>query len=322
MILNRFNIKLIQKLFGLSQTGVYDESTKAAVKNWNLRCQKGPVEVLDKPTYDDIVLKLSHTVDNLEIEMDEDMENENDLNATTDISETDASYSIKYLNSDQYVTSHGKILDKRYIFFHHTAGWNDPYKTVDDWNSDTRGRIGTAFVIGGINIANHDSRFNGQIVKCIPDEYFAWHLGSTSADKINLQMHIHSIGIEICNFGYLTERNGRFFTWTGRQVADKYVEDLGFSFRGYRYWHKYTEEQIDSLYVLTKHLSRKWNIDTNVGLKDWINKSKNPADAFNFSEPARDGKVRGILSHTNVRLPNQKTDVSPQKLLIEMIKSL
>jgi N-acetyl-anhydromuramyl-L-alanine amidase AmpD len=311
-------IKVIQKILGIEpQTGLYDEHTKAAVKNFNLRVGNGSIDVLDSKTYTSIVEKLGTGTD-LNF-YNESVRTDNDSDCTTDLSETDASFEIYSLDPDEYVTSNGKILKKEYIFLHHTSGWSNPYATIDDWNRDSRGRIGTHFVIGGIDIKTGDAKHDGRILKCIPDEYFAWHLGSTSKDKISMHMHVHSVGIEICNMGYLTQKGNAYYTYTGARVHEKYVEDLGFNFRGFRYWHKYTDEQIDSTYALINTLQRKYNIDIAKGLKGMIEKI-GVQKAFDFDQSARDGKIKGLLSHTNVR--KDKTDVSPQKNLVEMIKSL
>ena len=37
-----------------------------------------------------------------------------------------------------------------YLFLHHTAGNENPMACVDMWNDDTRGRIATEFVVGGV----------------------------------------------------------------------------------------------------------------------------------------------------------------------------
>ena len=69
---------------------------------------------------------------------------------TTDLSETFESsgnlvINQKYMDKDEYLIGPSK---KEYLFLHHTAGGNDPYAVVKMWNNDTRGRIGTEFVLG------------------------------------------------------------------------------------------------------------------------------------------------------------------------------
>jgi N-acetyl-anhydromuramyl-L-alanine amidase AmpD len=302
----------IQKILGFYESGVLDEHTKAGIKNFQIRMGYIPNGELTEETFNAFAKR--HDLDSIEIVS-------NDCDASTDLEETDIAYQISelMLSSDEYVTEYGKIKNRKQIFLHHTSGWNDPYATIKSWERDDRGKIGTHFVIGGINLKNDDSKFDGMIVKCIPDEYFGWHLGSTSKDGINFEMHKTSIGIEICNFGYLIEKNGKYFTYTGQQVPAKYVEDLGFKFRGYRFWHKYTDAQISALEHVLKMLSKKYSIDLSKGLaNNLLTMSSN--NAFEYSKDAVSGKITGILSHTNVR--KDKTDVSPQKNLVEMLKKI
>lgn len=300
----------IQQVLGFEQTGILDQHTKAGIKNFQMQLGFTATGDLDDKTFE--AFSKRHNLDSVAIV-------QNDSDSTTDLSETDVSYEINelMLSRDEYVTQYGKIKTRKHIFLHHTAGWNNPYDTIESWENDTRGRIGTHYVIGGINIKNHNSEYDGKIVKCIPDDFFAWHLGSTSDHGINFEMHKTSIGIEICNFGWLTVKNGKYYTYTGQEVPQKYVCDLGFKFRGYQFWHKYTDEQIESLEKLLQMLGKKYSIDLSKGLAQRLLKlSAN--DAFEYSKDAVSGKITGILSHTNVR--KDKHDVFPQKELVEMLK--
>ena len=54
-----------------------------------------------------------------------------------------------FMDKAQYLVGSGK---KEWIFLHHTAGWDNPFGTIDGWNRDTRGQIATEFVLGGENI--------------------------------------------------------------------------------------------------------------------------------------------------------------------------
>jgi peptidoglycan hydrolase-like protein with peptidoglycan-binding domain len=80
-----------------------------------------------------------------------------------------------YLDDDEYVTDYGKVGLKGF-FLHHTAGWDNPYQTINSWNIDDRGRIATQYCIGGSNIYGN-SKYDGDVVECFPDGYLGWHLG-------------------------------------------------------------------------------------------------------------------------------------------------
>ncbi len=221
-----------------------------------------------------------------------------------------------YLNSDEYVLyNNNDSTHIKYIFIHHTAGWANPYAVVKDWNDDVRGKIGTRYVIGGVNHSNNDSQYDGLIVKCIPDNGWAYHLGGTE-QGVNFTMHKYSIGIEICNFGYLTQKNGKFYTYTGAEIKKEFVVELNTPFNGYKFWHKYTDKQIESLVFLIKEIGKKYNIDITKGLKERIN-TIGVNKAFEYSKDCASGLVYGVLSHTNVR--KDKTDVSPQPKLVDAL---
>ena len=56
-----------------------------------------------------------------------------------------------------------------------------------------------------------------------------------------------------------------------------------------------------------------------IGLRQWI-KKYGPIKAFGFQEDAYYGKVKGLLTHTNVR--KDKTDCYPDQRLVDIILSL
>ena len=73
--------------------------------------------------------------------------NPEELFADTDIA-TSASWIKQYpLPDGEYVKQE---THKEWIFLHHTAGRYNPYKCIDHWAKDQRGRVGTHYVIGGV----------------------------------------------------------------------------------------------------------------------------------------------------------------------------
>jgi len=210
--------------------------------------------------------------------------------------------------------------NKEWIFLHHTAGRSNPKKTIDHWASDQRGRVGTHYVIGGVqstldlnNLSEEDSKHNGKILQAIGDEYWAYHLGAVRSSK----MHRGSISIEICSAGYLTQADNKFYTWYGAEVHASQVCRLETSYKDHKYYHKYSNAQIKSLKALLLLLSDKHAIDLKSGISDMIRKSNN---AFDYNEAANMGNIKGILTHGQVR--TGKSDVFPQKELIDMLISL
>ena len=101
-----------------------------------------------------------------------------------------------------------------------------------------------------------------------------------SLDKI-------SIGIEICNWGQLTlKKDGKFYNYVNREVTD--VIKLDKPFKGYSYWHNYTDSQITSLKALLLHLKGKYNIDLKYNDDIWKNYVKNVKDIKSRSKEELD----------------------------------
>lgn len=312
------NICKIQNLLGIVETGEWDNESRAAMKNFQLRMNSTGTGDLDIKSVEMLLsrtgstLEASNNVTNNSTEIE-------DLDATTDLSEASLKIVEDLLPPDQYVND--PISKFEYIFLHHTAGGSDPQAVVNDWAADQRGRIGTHYIIGGASVAGNIDH-DGEIIKCIPDKYWAYHLGSTSKDGISAHMHKNSIGIELCNFGYLIKDGTSFKTYTGKKVASSQVLDLGYKFRGYQYWHAYSSGQLSSLKRLLIKLSTQFNIDLKGGLQTWLTvlSDQNKFKAFEYSPEATAGKVKGILSHSNVR--RDKTDVYPHPQLIELLTDL
>ena len=70
---------------------------------------------------------------------------------------------------------------------------------------------------------------------------------------------------------------------------------------------------------MIKHVQQRDQIDMRLGLKQWI-KKYGPYRAFDFQEDAYFGKVRGLLTHSNVC--RGKMHCYPDPDLVDMIMSL
>ena len=297
---NKEAVKAVQEVLGIKQDGDFGPTTEKYVKNY----QKD-----NGLTADGIVG--NGTAKHMGLDLDEFLETDLSNNVQT----TDGGLIInkQYLDKGEYLNG---PTDKFYLFLHHTAGWNNPYKTIKSWNNDDRGRIATQFVIGGTSIKTGEDKYDGEVVECFPDEGYAYHLGKNGSKLL----HPHSIGIEVCNFGQLTKKGDKYYNYVKREVPADMVCDLGFEFRGYQYWHAYTDKQVEATRLLIKEIEKRHpQIDVSKGLKAWL-ETETPAEAFEFKKDAYYGKVKGMLTHTNTR--TDKTDWSPQPKMIEMIKSL
>lgn len=201
--------------------------------------------------------------------------------------------------------------EKVQIYLHHTAGNSDPFGVFKDWSTNPE-RIATCVTIGGLPKKNDDF-LNGQIVQGYPSKEWAYHLGlrESTFHKFNLpykSLDRISIGIEICNWGQLTFKKNRFYSWSNSLVPDKEVIELSTPFRGFKYFHNYTEEQIVSVEKLLRYWGSKYNIPLTYH-----------DDIFDVNARALSGEP-GVFTHCSVRY--DKVDIYPHPKLIEMLKSL
>lgn len=289
-------VENVQRFLRLVDDGIYGKNTQAAVKKWEYNKGRPVDGIVDEKDYEamgfvssDDSERLFKTSEGLVINR-------------------------RYLDKGEYVKESNP---KDIIFLHHTSGWDNPYDQVHGWNNDNRGRVGTAYIIGGINPCTLRKDYDGEVVEAFDPQYHAWHLGSVLSREYLTE---YSIGIELCSMGKL-ERVGyrQYETWTGKRVKFSQVGKLEKPFNGALYYHKYSDEQVESTRKLILHLSERFDIDICSGLVDLIGRN-GPELGLSYSKDASRGNIKGILSHTNVR--RDKTDIIPQPEIINMLLNL
>lgn len=203
---------------------------------------------------------------------------------------------------------------KTQVVLHHTVSGPNIDGDVESWIKN-KNRVATAIIVAR----------DGTPYQLFSSRYWAYHLGSGDHDQDR-----RSIGIEIDNWGWLTLGTGnpkvfqhehpkyRYFPWH-MKVTDpnKYYTYYGNSvnvpvqyypnmFRGYKYYEKYTNEQIQTVGELLLLWKTKYGIPLTYHDKMWeLNQ-----DAMN-GEP-------GVWTHDSFR--KDKTDCHPQPELIEMLQ--
>ncbi len=213
-----------------------------------------------------------------------------------------------------------EIVKKDTIYLHHTAGGPRPDYVIDGWERDKNRagnplKVATAFLIGGKTNGSKD--FDGLIYAPFNPKYWAHHLGLKRpryAPFNNARLNAKSIGIEICNYGYLQKEGGRYYfeTSSGKVfVSEDDVCILDKPWRGKRYFHKYSDKQIASLKILILELARKFDIP--------LPNIQYDLNYFDLKFDALNGKP-GLWTHVNVR--EEKWDCFPQPELIDMLNSL
>ena len=213
------------------------------------------------------------------------------------------------LEAKQYKQTETK---KRGITIHYAVEPHNPYRVVDVWNKDSRGAVATHFVIGGkLGQANeHD----GKVIQAFSLDYWAHHVAATRTglpQRGRTEINEGYIGIECCTMGYLTIKNGKYYSESRRlYVPEDEVCVLDKSFRTFKYWHKMSDKMIASLEQLLKDLIKKerFLLDLDLHIDHaW----------FDLSWDALRSK-RVLTTHTNFE--HGKFDLMPQPELLEMLK--
>lgn len=192
--------------------------------------------------------------------------------------------------------------DKTQIYLHHTAGNGNAEGVSRYWNSNDS-QIATAFVVGE----------NGTIVQCFSSKHWAWHLGIDSQDFTTRRLPYKnlnklSVGIEVCNWGMLKEKNGKFFNYVGGEINPSYVTTLETPYKGYKHWYKYTDAQIEATRQLVVYLCETYGIPKAYRKEIW-----------SLDNEAFKG-TKGIYTHNSVR--KDKADIYPCPRMIKMLQSL
>ena len=297
------NVKTDQEVLGLGADGIFGKGTERAVKDFqSLNCLNS----------DGLVGGGTWAAMGL---LDTDMVSNN-----TDPKNAKGNYSKRkyaidngldivefFMPDDEY--KKGPI-NAEYVFIHHTAGWHNPYNCIKQWDADRNGAISTEFVMGGPSVKGNDYTYDGETVQAFPEGNWGYHLGKNG----NQKMHVNSIGMEVCNFGYVVDGK----TYAGTRVDESQIVTLAKPFKGHSTWHRYSDKQINNLKLWLEFIGKRDNIDITAGLPSLVKEIG--ADAFEFNEDAYYGRVKGVWTHTNTR--KDKFDMFPQQELLDMLVSL
>jgi len=210
-------VKLLQSFLKLKEDGDFGPNTEKAVKKFQFENYLTTDGIVGPKTWD--MMGLAST----------DLSERNIQNNNLD-------YIEYYLPKDEYKKGPTK---KEYVFLHHTAGWHNPYKVIDSWGRDRRGSIATEFVLGGQSVKGDNSDYDGLLLQSFPEGGYGWHLGKNG----NQRMHTDSVGIELCNFGYIDDGK----TSSGTRVHPSQIVKLSTPFRGKSEWHLYSDVQLNKL---------------------------------------------------------------------------
>lgn len=201
---------------------------------------------------------------------------------------------------------------KKQIIWHHSAGWDNARGMFDWWKNDKVQHVATSIGISD----------DGKIWKGFDESFWAASIGATvdifnkNGIKLiynggfvanNIMLDQAAVAVEICNWGNLTEKGGKLYSWANAEIPKEKAIEL--NYKGTKYYEIYTDAEIKSLKYWTLLNAMRFDIPL----------VYNHDDFWSVSKKALSGE-RGLFTHNSYR--NDKTDVSPQPKLIEMAKSL
>ena len=205
-----------------------------------------------------------------------------------------------------------EVTEKKQIVLHHTAGNSSGVGTIKMWDADDRGRIATCVTISGKGQSK--DTYDGEICQAFSSKYWGYHLG-LKPDVFRAKgvpykaLDKHAIGIEICSWGPLDKVNGKFYNYVDREVPADQVTELDTPYKGYKFYHRYTDAQIESV----KNLLMYWRDTYGIDL------TYREEDMWTVSTRALKGEG-GVYTHNSYR--KDKSDIHPCPRMIAMLKSL
>jgi len=206
----------------------------------------------------------------------------------------------------QYMPDHS---EKVGFCLHHSAGRDNARGMFGWWESNPQ-RVATAYGIED----------NGAIYRGF-DGLKAWAYAinvRSRANRIPLEykhpkhgreLERAYINLEICSWGWLTEKNGKYYSWTGDEVHPDRVVRYDHAFRGFHFFEAYTDEEIAAV----EHLLRWHHQEHGISLEC------DPLTMFDIDERALNIGA-GVFTHASFR--TDKSDCHPQAELIQMLNSL
>lgn len=218
-----------------------------------------------------------------------------------------------HLPKEQYIN---EVTVKNQFCLHHTVSWSNDYSgDFATWNNNKE-RVATPYII----------ELSGRAVEVFPPEMWAHHLYvQSSGNKApreyanwsnNFTLNKYCFGIEIDSAGPLIKKGGKFYPTFAvgvkkAEIPKERVQVYKEGFRGYKYYEKYSPEQIATVKELILEAVKK----------GWVIK-----DALNYGSDIWDLSIRplkgepGIFTHVSYR--TDKSDCHPQPELIEMLEGI
>ncbi len=154
------------------------------------------------------------------------------------------------------------------IIIHYTAG---PYQSAVNTLINPAAKASAHMIIDR----------DGSITQLIPLNFIAWHAGPSSYNG-RTGFNRLSIGIEIVNAGMLTKSGNVYRSWFGSAYnPNEVIEAIHRNEKTPRFWHIYTEEQIDATIDICRVLIETYNLKHILGHEEICKGMKfDPGPAF------------------------------------------
>ena len=122
---------------------------------------------------------------------------------------------------------------------------------------------------------------DGGITQLVPFNTIAWHAGQSSYKGRN-GFNKYSIGIEIDNPGRLTKSGEKYYAWFGKEYPREVVfEGVHRNETTLSFWHRYTEEQISTVFRICEILTEHYGIKLILGHEEISpGRKSDPGPAF------------------------------------------
>lgn len=183
---------------------------------------------------------------------------------------------------------------KKKIVTHFTVGHLQG--DINSLTNPQRGHVSTAFVLGR----------DGTVYQLFQSYFWSYHLGRGAIGGNGTNSKF-SVGIEISNYGPLIKRGDNLETiyskreghdvYCSLEDTDQYIE-LDEPYRGYKYYTTFTDEQYDSLIVLLRYLTARYDIP-----RAFIEENKR------YEATSENANFKGIQTHVHYR--KDKVDIGP-----------
>lgn len=171
--------------------------------------------------------------------------------------------------------------DLSFLVMHFTAGRS--FESTAAYFESPNNKVSAHLVVGR----------DGEMVQMVPFDRPAWHAGASSSWRypnpktrqpvLLSGMNFYALGIEFVNYGPLTKSGGKIVTWFGAEVSPSEVTEVDPGSPGafgFRYWHSYTQFQLEMAEQLATILVRGFGLRDVLGHSDILSTKTDPGPLF------------------------------------------